>query len=129
MRQTLLSEACDFFDAFVDAFASFDGCRIAERYIPSYQALAADGTARCYTTQADIANYFQGIVDQYKAQGCVRCSYSAPEIQPVGTRHILATVTWHLHAEQGQLISTWRESYTLARQADGRLCIAASVDH
>lgn len=129
MHPTLLSEACGFFDAFVDAFASFDGACIAERYAAPYHALGADGAARCYVTQAEIASYFQRIVDQYKAQGCTRCTYSAPEVLPLGARNALATVTWHLHAEQGQLISTWRESYTLARRPDGRLCIAASVDH
>lgn len=118
-----------FFNAFVAAFTSFDGGHIAERYAAPYQALDAQGNARCHMSQADIGSYFQGIVDQYRAQGCKRCSYSAPEFLPLGQRSALATVTWHLHGDQGHIISTWRESYTLTRRADERLYICASVDH
>lgn len=135
MDGILHREATAFFDAFVEAFTSFDGARIAERYSTPYHALHADGSAHCYLTPADIAAYFQGILDQYKAQGCQRCTYSAPEVQPLGARSAVASVTWHLHGGQGaqaHVISSWRESYTLTRRAGdrpGQLCIAASVDH
>jgi len=124
----LRDEVAAFFDAFVLAFRSFDGATIAQRYLSPYSALHTDGSIACFASAAQIAHYFQSVVDRYHAQGCRSCRYKALEVVPVGTNCALATVTWDLCRKDGSVISAWRESYTLARNG-GMLRIFSSIDH
>lgn len=127
-RSELIKQATAFFDAFVTAFSSFDGDRIAQRYIAPYLARNADGSLQCFVEQAEISRYFQEIVNAYHAHGCRSCRYSDLEVVPLGSQSILATVTWELLRADGSVLSSWRESYTLA-QTDNDLRIFAAVDH
>lgn len=117
-----------FFDAFVEAFATFDGTIVAERYSPAFIAVHADGSLESFTAAADIARYFQRFLDGYYADGCRYCGYQALDVVPIGEACVLATVTWELFNESGTLVSSWRESYTLARAPSG-LQVFASMDH
>lgn len=123
------AEAAAFFDAFVEAFRSFDGERIAQRYNVPYLAVDATGAARCFSVHAEIGRYFQQVLDAYRAQGCASCRYKELQTQPLGRTSLLATVTWELLAQPGdRVISSWRESYTLVRTGGG-LRVLGSVDH
>ena len=117
-----------FFDEFVAAFASFDGSVIARRYQSPYLALHADGSIDCFDTPAQIAAYFQKVVDDYHREGCRSCRYRDLEVMPLGSRSALATVTWDLLREDGAPVTSWRESYNLTRVGDS-LRVVASVDH
>lgn len=128
MVGSLGESATRFFDAFVDAFASFDGNVIAERYAAPYLALHVDGTTTCFPTQDAIGRYFQAVVDAYRADGCCACRYEDLEVMRLGKASALATVTWELLRRDGSVLSRWRESYTLAHPA-GRMQVVASVDH
>lgn len=117
-----------FFDAFVSAFASFDGALIAQRYRAPYLALNAEGEARLFATNADIGAYFQGIVDQYFAQGCRACRFSDLQVTALGAAAALATVSWELLDADAQVLGGWQESYNLVHTAGGwRICV--STDH
>jgi hypothetical protein len=110
------------------AFASFDGKEIARRYQSPYLALHADGKADCFHSAAEIAAYFQRVVDDYHRDGCRSCRYRDLEVVPLGRRSALATVTWDLLREDGTPLTSWRESYNLTRMGDS-LRVVASVDH
>ena len=118
----------EFFDRFVDDFTAFIGERIASRYVAPYMAIQSDGAARVFAAQADIAAYFQGVLDDYHNLGCVGCRYDGLQTHSLGANAALATVTWTLQKAGGQVISSWRESYTLVR-VEGELKVRASVDH
>ncbi len=120
--------ATAFFDDFVSAFSSFSGPLIAERYVAPYVALQADGSLQSFTEHAAIGQYFQGVVESYHEQGCRSCHYRDLEIIPLGTQSALATVTWELLRENGEIHTAWRESYNLLLTASGWR-IFASVDH
>lgn len=124
----LQGEVAAFFDAFVEAFHSFDGQRIARRYLAPYSALHAGGSVECFSTQAEIAAYFQKVVDGYRSQGCRSCRYGVLEVVSMGRTCVLGTVTWDLLLEDGRVLQSWRESYNLARTAEG-LRVFATVDH
>ena len=64
-----LDEAERFFDAFVEAFATFDGAQVAKRYRTPFLALSSAGEARALHTGEEIAEYFQGFLDDYHARG------------------------------------------------------------
>lgn len=128
MAGALRAEVTQFFDAFVAAFATFDGAVVAERYAPAFIAVHADGSLDSFTASVDIARYFQRFLDRYRADGCRSCGYRGLDVVPIGDACVLATVTWELFDGSGALVSTWRESYNLARAPSG-LLVFASVDH
>jgi hypothetical protein len=117
-----------FFDAFVEAFRTFDGAHIAERYQAPYLAAHVDAPADCFAEHTEIGLYFQRVVDDYHAQGCRSCRYHELEYFPMGKAAVVATVTWELLDASGKVVTAWRESYNLAH--DGKaLKVFCSVDH
>ena len=124
----LHAEAAAFFDAFVEAFASFDGERIAQRYLAPYLSRRADGTSACFVAHEEIGRYFQSVVDAYREDGCTSCRWEGLEATAVGGQGLLAGVSWTLLRADGSVLAGWRESYHLARTPQG-LRIFASVDH
>ena len=124
----LENKAKQFFDEFVEAFGSFNGAKIAERYTPPYLAFHANGRSEVFLSSHDIGQYFQRVVDGYHEKGIRRCSFENLEVIPVGGESAFATVTWKLHAGDGTALFTWRESYNLWVQ--GSKCLVfASTDH
>ena len=121
-------EVIEFFDAFVEAFRSFNGSQIADRYLVAYVAVRAGGSMSCLLTRTEVARYFQSVVDGYFGEGCRSCRYKDIEVVPIGSQSALGTVTWDLLREDGRILTTWRESYNLVRR-EGGLRIFVSIDH
>src|SRR5450631_3193845 len=129
MTETELREdARKFFDEFVDAFQSFEGMRIAERYLAPYLAFHAPGSVQVFLSSEDIDEYFQRVVNEYFERGCRSCTYDAMDVFPLGHESALATVTWQLRSDELAVLETWRESYNFCR-ADGRFKVFTSTDH
>jgi hypothetical protein len=129
MDEARLADAARFFfDEFVSAFSTFDGNEIARRYQAPYLALRVDGSTQRFSADADIAKYFQEVVDNYHRSGCRSCRYRDLEVQALGKRSALATVTWDLLEDDGTLLVSWRESYNLTSVGES-LRVVASVDH
>lgn len=122
------TEARLFFEAFVEAFRTFNGKVIAQRYMAPYVSLGQDGLLQCFTSHEHIETYFDEIVQQYRQEGCRACAFKDMTLVCTGSASALASVTWELVDEQGQMLSTWRESYNLVRTGQG-LRIFASIDH
>jgi ketosteroid isomerase-like protein len=125
---TLESKARRFFDAFVEAFESFDGAKIAERYTSPYLAFHANGRSDVFSSSQDIAEYFQGVLDQYHEKGVRSCSFENLAVVRAGRESAFATVTWKLHAQGGNVLLAWRESYNLWLRGD-RCLVFSSTDH
>lgn len=117
-----------FFDAFVAAFAQFDGSLVAKRYTTPYVSLDAQGVLRPFHTMAEIAGYFQSVLTAYHQQGCRSCRFGDLEVVSMGARSALATVSWELLRADGSVASGWRESYNLLRTSQGWR-VFASTDH
>lgn len=66
----LTEKVSRFFDDFVDAFHSFDGARIAARYLVPGIALRADGSIEPVQSRPEIERSFQAAVDSYRRDGC-----------------------------------------------------------
>jgi ketosteroid isomerase-like protein len=117
-----------FFDEFVEAFKSFDGARVAERYCSPYLAFHANGQSDVFASQQDIATYFQRVLDGYHGKGVRSCSFKNLHVVAVGGESAFATVTWKLHAADGAVVVAWRESYNLWLHG-GKFLVFASIDH
>ena len=128
MDRDFVADTRRFFDQFVEAFKTFDGAIVAQQYCDEFIAVAADGSLQRLTTPAAIAEYFQGFLDAYCADGCAACQYQGLETTVIGQVCVLATVDWQLQDKAGQLVSSWRESYNLCYQAE-KLRAFASIDH
>ena len=81
-----------------------------------------------FQSRAQIAAYFQQVLDAYRDGGCRACRYQDLAIVPIGAESLLASVTWELLAEGGAVMKHWRESYNLHVTKDG-LRVFASTDH
>lgn len=117
-----------FFDEFVEAFRSFNGNTIAQRYLVPYLAFHNHSSARVFLSSAETGEYFQRIIDEYHAKGCRLCRYENLAVVPIGKECALATVTWELLAENQGVISAWQESYNLCL-VEGRFMVFTSTDH
>ena len=124
----LETAARTFFDEFVVAFGTFDGAALAARYLAPYLAFHARGRAEVFQSKAEIATYFQHVLDAYRDGGCRACRYRDLAVVPIGAESLLASVTWELLAEGGAVLERWRESYNLHR-SEGGLRVFASTDH
>ena len=122
------ADARTFFDTFAEDFRTFDGALIAQRYLAPYLAFHSPTSIQVFTSQAEIAGYFQEVLDGYHAQGCRSCRYSELVTHPLGEGCVVATVTWALLAEDLSVVSAWRESYNLCL-VGARLKVFASTDH
>jgi hypothetical protein len=128
MPDSLREEVEAFFDAFVRAFDSFDGQQVARLFLAPYLAMHTASSVECFATPAEIAAYFQRVLDRYLETGCRNCRYAELEVVAMGAQCALGTVTWELCAGDGSVLSSWRESYNLARQG-GELRVFATIDH
>lgn len=117
-----------FFQEFAIAFQARSGELIAQRYLAPHVSLGADGRLQHFARHAEIGAYFQAILDQYFHQGCRTCRYTELRTVALGSNSALASMTWELLNDSGDVIMSWSESYTLTRTAEG-LKIFASVDH
>ena len=122
------SRARAFFQTFVEAFRSFNGNTIADRYLTPYLAFHTNKSAQVFMSRAETSSHFQKLVDEYHAKGCRSCRYKDLAILPLGKDCALGTVTWELLTEDLSLVGAWRESYNLCL-VEGRFMVFASTDH
>ncbi len=117
-----------FFGDFDEAFITFDGGVLADRFAPPYLVVGADGSSESLETGQAIAAHFQEILDAYYRRGCRFCRHRQVEITPAGVSAAFVSVTWELLGEDHRLIAGWRESYNLVRSG-AVLMACASMDH
>ncbi|MDX1757162.1 MAG: hypothetical protein R3175_13985 [Marinobacter sp.] len=117
-----------YFDDFTDAFASFDGQRVAAKFSFPYMAKSAGEDRLVFHTERELGEYFQRYLDEYRQQGCRQCRYSNLTVAWIGSDCAVASVDWTLTDGGGQEIMSWSESYTLLFR-EGRALAFVSVDH
>lgn len=118
----------EFFDRFVEAFASFSGSRVAALYHVPDIALRGDGSIQCLQSRAEVEGFFQRALDGYRRDGCRAARFRDLDVVEMGGRSVLGTVTWELLGEDGSVLRQWRQSYNLAR-VEGRWQVFASTYH
>jgi hypothetical protein len=130
MNEAVLSHddrARVFFDRFVTAFATFDSALIADLFATPGVSLRADGLIAALTTREDIVRYYQAAIDGYHRNGCRACSWAHLAVAPIGSRSMLAAVTWELLHQDGSVMVTWRQSYCLFDTDDGPKAFASAT--
>lgn len=117
-----------FFDDFNDAFATFDGTRVATKFSFPFLARSSDGLSQVFYNSYELSRYFQQFLDGYHAQGCIRCQYSELQVTGLGETVALASVCWSLQDSAMATVQSWRESYLLNVEASEALAFA-TIDH
>lgn len=74
-----------FFVGFDTAFASFDGAVVAAQHQTPYMVIRSDGSTEAFASHADIAVYFQRLLDDYYARGCRSSRHRDLEVATLGT--------------------------------------------
>jgi hypothetical protein len=110
------------------AFATFDAAEVAGLFMTPGVALRSDATPVALTARSDVLNYYQAALNSYRERGCAACQWSDLELTGMGSRSVLAAVTWTLRRHDGSNLANWRQSYCLAGTADGPK-IYASATH
>ena len=128
MSSTNQCDAVAFFDEFVEAFGTFDGLVVAQRYHQPFIAVHADESIETMQDHSEISEYFQKFLDSYYLDGCRSCSYKDLVVIEVSDSCILATVTWELYDTNKSLVSSWRESYNIV-STNSKMLVLTSIDH
>lgn len=118
----------EFFDRFVEAFASFSGSRVAALYHVPGIALRGDGSIQCLQSRAEVEGFFQRALDGYRRDGCRAARFKDLDVVEMGGRSALGTVTWELLRDDGSVLRHWRQSYNLVR-LDAGWQVFASTYH
>lgn len=118
----------EYFDDFVEAFLTFDGQRVAEKFAVPFMAKGQAGQGTVFSSLSDIGDYFQTWLDEYKSKGCVRCCYDNLEVKWLGSQCPVASVDWMLLDSEGSAVISWSESYLLTISGDKALAFA-TIDH
>ncbi|MFT4519658.1 MAG: hypothetical protein ACI9JM_002055 [Halioglobus sp.] len=124
----MTAEIAQFFDRFAADFTLFDGPLIATRYATPYTAVSNEGDIKFFGDSAAIGRYFQLLLDDYGAQNITLCRYHSLHSEAISDVCSLATVHWEMLSQAGELVTDWRESYTLL-MTDAGLKIFTSMDH
>jgi len=109
-------EVSRLFDAFVEAFATFDGTLVGRLFVAPGVALKRDGTLQGFSSPGDVEAYYQAALDHYRASGCRSCRYSNLETRFLNDNSAIATASWDLLHQDGSVISHWRQAYFLSRR-------------
>ena len=115
----LTSDVRAFFEAYNEAFASFDGHRIATLYHLPTMTVRGDGSVHCLRSREELARFFQGVADTYRSDGSAGSRFEELQVGPIGGRSALATLDWKMLRSDGSLIREWRQSYNLVRVGSG----------
>jgi ketosteroid isomerase-like protein len=115
----LTSDIEAFFEAYNEAFASFDGHRIAALYHLPTVTMRGDGSIHCLRSREELARFFQGVADTYRKDGYAGSRFEGLQVSPIGGRSALATLDWKMSRGDGSLIREWRQSYNLVRVVSG----------
>ena len=126
---TDLALARAYFSRFVEAFATFDGEQVAELFATPVVALRSVGLLIGLSSRDDVVRYYQAALDKYRSDGCSSCRWSELSVTSMGSRALLAAVTWDLLREDGTVVTHWRQSYGLSVVGEGGPKAFSAVSH
>lgn len=118
----------EYFDDFVEAFATYSGTRVAGKFSVPYLVRGESGQTKILQSLAEVSHHFQSYLDEYEAMGCRSCRYANLEVKWLGTESVLASVDWMLLDQSEAPVSGWAESYLLSLVGNQVLAYA-SIDH
>ncbi|MFE8073475.1 hypothetical protein QQM79_20655 [Marinobacteraceae bacterium S3BR75-40.1] len=118
----------EYFDDFVDAFATYDGDRVAGKFTVPYMVKGELGESKIFHSLPEVSQHFQKYLDEYKAKGCRKCQYSNLDVKWLGSESAIASVDWSLLDQADNPVISWSESYLLSVLGD-KAQAYATVDH
>ena len=125
---TQVEEVRQFLTAYNEAFETLDAAKIAVFYHVPIITVRGDGSIHCFQSLGEIEKFFGGVAAKYSADGYHSGTFYDLEVVPIGSRSVLATLTWEQWRSDKSTLRKWRHSYNLVKiQGDWR--ILASTFH
>ncbi len=116
---SLAAQGRAFMQQYTETFDTRRGPLIAELYHVPCVTMRADGSTHCFTSRAEIAQFFDSVAASYAAEGAQSGRFKDFSVIPMGGRSMLTTVDWEMVGAAGRVIRQWRQSYNLIRTAIG----------
>ena len=123
------AKARAYFDRFAEIFSTFDGAQVVQLFAAPVVALARDGSLISLPQRDDVARYYQAALDRYRRDGCQSCQWSDLSVASMGSRALLAAVTWDLLRDNETVLTRWRQSYSLSLFDDNGPRAFAATSH
>ena len=125
---TLVEEVRQFLTAYNDAFETLDAVKIAIFYHAPCITVRGDGSIHSFQSMAEIEKFFGGVAAKYSADGYHGGTFYDLEVVPIGSKSVLATLTWEQWRSDKSTLRKWRQSYNLVK-IQGDLRILTSTFH
>jgi ketosteroid isomerase-like protein len=125
-EKDLAEEVRQFLAAYDAAFQTFDGTRIAPFYHAPCVTVRGDGSIHSFQTRPDIERFFGEVAQKYRADGLHGGTFYDLDVIPIGSRSLLATVTWEQWRADKSVLRKWRQSYNLVQTEAGWQILAAT---
>lgn len=120
------AEVARFLGAYIEAFLSSDGGRIARMYNVPSVTVRADGSVHAFRTNDELQAFFQGLADTYSRAGSRKWQYTNLSVQPLGARSAIATLDWEMQREDGSVIRGWRQTYNFVLAEESARILAST---
>jgi hypothetical protein len=124
--ERLTEEVRQFLAAYDEAFQTFEGARIAPFYHAPCVTVRGDGSIHSFQTRPEIESFFGGVAQKYRSDGLHGGTFYDLEVIPIGSRSLLATVTWEQWRADRSVLRKWRQSYNLIKTEGGWQILAAT---
>lgn len=109
-------------DAFIAEYRDAFDSAVVDRISPLYHApcitIRGDGSVHVLQSKGDIEDFFGKVTASCIQDGGKRGRFFDLEVVPIGSRSVLATVTWELLKADDSVLRSWRHSYNLLRTGD-----------
>ena len=117
-----------FVNEYCEAFAHGGGSDIAQFYNAPCLTVRGDGSLHVFAQDQEIEEFFENVVNTYRAEGMTGFGYSAPSISELGADCVNLSCEWIMKSADNSVIRRWNQTYTFKRM-DGSWKIIASIFH
>jgi len=130
MIDSAVSEASvrAFLAAYIAAFKSLSGARIAAFYNMPSVSLRGDGAVHSFASLKETEEFLAKLASTYHAEGGRNWRPENLALVPLGRNTVLASVDWHMERGDGSTLRQWRHSYLLTNTPSGLRILAAAFN-
>ena len=121
----LLEQAQAFFKSYAELFTIETISDFSNFFTEPYVSLRSDGRIQSMPTNRSAIEFFKSVLANNLQEGCCSLLTKDYEVNPIGKKGMLVTLTWEMLDSSGCVIREWRQSYTLVKRDEKWYALAA----